>query len=83
MAPAREGRGYEGMIEQSRDWAVHPLAVSHVRCSIFEDEALFPRGTAEFDHALVMRDVQAVWKGAPELGGDRSRSISQEPVSNR
>jgi len=37
--------------------------------SLFEDERRFPRGSIEFDHALVMRDTASVWRSAPALVG--------------
>jgi hypothetical protein len=66
-APGRGGRGYEGVMSETGDWAVHPLAVFRLSSSFFEDESRFPAGSVEFDHALVMRDVEHVWREAPEL----------------
>jgi len=48
-------------------WRVEPLAVSHVRSSFFEDETLFPPGTAELDSGLLMSDLPAVWKARQTL----------------
>ena len=80
--PVQGGRGYAGVLAEPRGWAVHPLAVTRVRSSLFDDEGCFPPGKAEFDHALVMRDVEHVWRGAPELEHERSPGVSGEPVRN-
>lgn len=82
-APVQGGLSYEGVLAEPQEWAVHPLAVSHVRASLFDDEELFPSGKAEFDHALVMRDVEHVWRGAPELDRRRRRQVSGQPARNQ
>jgi len=81
-APSQGGRGYVGVAADAPHWAVHPLAVTHVSSSFFEDGTRFPPGSAEFDHALVMRDVEHVWRGLPELARDRRGTVSHEPASN-
>jgi len=48
-------------------WRVEPLVVIHVRSSFFEDETLFPPGTAELDSGLLMSDLPAVWKARQTL----------------
>jgi hypothetical protein len=78
-APGRGGRGYEGVMSETGDWAVHPLAVSHLRSSFFEDEELFPTGSVVFDHALIMRDVEHVWRQAPVLARQGPHTLSERP----
>ena len=82
-APAQGGRGFEGVAAETPHWAVHPLAVTHVRSSFFDDGTRFPSESVEFDHALVMRDIEHVWRGLPELARDRGGPVSHEPASNR
>ncbi|MCW1883408.1 DUF2071 domain-containing protein [Luteolibacter flavescens] len=48
---------------ETHDWKVRPLAVSTVKSSYFDDPALFPAGSAVFDHALIMRDIPHEWHG--------------------
>jgi hypothetical protein len=55
--------GYEGLELACERWEVEPLAVEFVRSSFFEDSALFPPGSVEFDCALLMRDVPHRWRG--------------------
>lgn len=82
-APAHGGRGFEGVAAEAPHWAVHPLAVTHVRSSFFEDPGRFTPGSVEFDHALVMRDIEHVWRGLPALERERGAPVSHEPARNR
>jgi hypothetical protein len=38
-----------------------------VRSSFFEDGSLFPRGSIEFDCALLMRGIEHEWHGRADL----------------
>jgi hypothetical protein len=82
-APVQGGRLYEGVLAEPHEWVVHPLAVTHVHASLFDDEGLFTTGRAEFDHALVMRDVEHVWRGAPELDRRSRRRVTGQPARNQ
>jgi hypothetical protein len=48
-------------------WRVDALDVSEVSSSFFENPAAFPAGSACFDHALVMRDVEHEWIGEEDF----------------
>lgn len=61
-----DGR-FDGLTLETPDWRVTPLDVEHVRSSWFEDADRFPAGSAVFDHALLMRDVDHAWVSAPDL----------------
>jgi hypothetical protein len=43
-------------------WKVAPFEVERVHSSYFSNESLFPKGSVEFDHALVMRDIRHEWR---------------------
>lgn len=58
---------FDGMVLETEEWSVQPFEVATVWSSYFEDRARFPLGSVEFDHALVMRDLQHEWRGAPDL----------------
>jgi len=53
----------DGLELQCLNWQVQPLSVSQVRSSYFDDSTRFPAGTAEFDCALLMRNVHHEWHG--------------------
>jgi hypothetical protein len=46
---------------------VEPLRVEEVFSSYFMDEKRFPRGTATFDCALLMRNIEHEWHVAADL----------------
>ncbi len=58
---------FQGLELRCRDWRVEPLLVEEVRSSFFEDEARFPRGSIEYDCALLMRGIEHEWHGKPDL----------------
>src|SRR5207253_8622862 len=53
-------------------WKIQPLVVESVECSFFDDPEVFPSGAAEFDSALLMRDIPAAWLGHAPLRSARS-----------
>jgi hypothetical protein len=57
----------DGLELQTRKWHVEPLEVSNVYSSYFADEARFPKGSIDFDHALIMRNVEHEWHTADDL----------------
>ena len=58
---------FQGLELRCRSWQVEPLAVEEVRSSFFDDESLFPRGSIEFDCALLMRGIEHEWHGQADL----------------
>ena len=67
-ATSAPGR-FDGLELRCDTWAVRPLAVDRVRSSYFEDPALFPSGSVEFDHALLMRDIPHEWHSRDDVCG--------------
>ena len=61
-----------GVILRTKAWHVEPLAVSEVYSSYFTDESRFPRGSAVFDHGLIMRNIEHEWHGTEDLYLDQS-----------
>jgi uncharacterized protein YqjF (DUF2071 family) len=57
----------DGVRLSVKKWEVTPLEVEQVESSFFADTKTFPPGTAEFDHALLMRDVLHEWHGEPDF----------------
>ena len=58
---------FDGLELRSFTWEVQPLAVEKVESSFFEDQALFPAGSAAFDSALLMRGIDHEWHGREAL----------------
>jgi hypothetical protein len=47
------------------EWRVQPFEVSDVHSGFFADASRFPKGSIEFDHGLVMRDIDHEWHALP------------------
>ena len=62
---------YDGLELRTGQWSVTPLAVRHVRTSLFDDESTFPKGSATFDCSLLMRAIQHEWYGRDTLHAQR------------
>lgn len=60
----------DGLLLKVKDWQVSPLVVHSVRSSYFDDRSLFPQGSIEFDHALLMRDISHEWHSEPAMIGN-------------
>ena len=58
---------FQGLELRCRNWFVEPLAVEEVRSSFFDNESLFPKGSIEFDCALLMRGIDHEWHGQSDL----------------
>ena len=65
-ATGRHGT-FDGLELRSLSWRLEPLTVSHVTSSFFEDLSRFPRGSVEFDCALLMRDTAHEWRAHDQL----------------
>jgi hypothetical protein len=60
---------YHGLELACAGWQCEPLAVDRVHSSYFEDSQRFPVGTTQFDHALLMRNIEHEWIGRAPLCG--------------
>jgi len=66
-SPQRNNRRYDGLELRTLTWNVKPLGVSEVRSSFFEDESIFPKGSIQFDNALLMKDIKHQWHSAKDI----------------
>lgn len=57
----------DGLKLETKEWRVEPLQTSRVHSSYFHDEAKFPPGSIEFDHALIMRNLAHEWHTVDDL----------------
>ena len=63
----RDAGRLDGIELRTQGWSVAPLQVEEVHSSYFSDEARFPKGSVEFDCALVMRNLGHEWHSAEDL----------------
>ncbi|MEX0887097.1 MAG: DUF2071 domain-containing protein [Phycisphaeraceae bacterium] len=66
-SPTRRPGCYEGIELDCAGWAVSALEVEQVRSSFFEDEGVFPPGSASFDCAMLMRNIAHQWRALAPL----------------
>ena len=64
----------DGLMLEVTDWRVSPLMVNYVRSAYFDDRSLFPHGSIQFDHALLMRDIPHEWHSEPTMTAKSGRS---------
>ncbi len=57
----------DGLLLSTKQWQVQPLDIAGVSSSYFSHEVTFPKGSIEFDHALIMRNVAHEWHSAEDL----------------
>ena len=46
---------------ETKEWRVEPVSIEKVYSSYFADENRFPKGSVEFDHTLIMRNIAHEW----------------------
>jgi hypothetical protein len=63
----RHGNRMDGLLLRTLGWRVRPLSVTSACSSFFSDPERFPKGSIEFDHGLIMRDVPHEWHQADDL----------------
>lgn len=63
------GKNYEGLKLNTLNWEVKPLKLLRVHSSYFEDETLFPKGSIQFDNALLMTQIHHEWKSVGRKSG--------------
>lgn len=60
-SPGTKAGKLDGMELRTQDWKVEPMAIKAVSSSYFEDTTLFPKGSIQFDSALLMRNLAHEW----------------------
>ncbi len=63
----QDARRLDGIVLKTKSWQVEPLEVDEVYSSYFDDERRFPKGSVNFDCALLMRNIEHEWLSAPDL----------------
>ena len=59
--------GFDGLELRIFNWKVSLLNVSKVSSSFFEDEKVFPKGSVQFDNALLMKNIEHEWIGLSKM----------------
>lgn len=61
----------EGMQLRTQFWKAAPLQIESLHSAFFENAALFPPGSAEFDSALLMRGIPHEWHELDKITANR------------
>ncbi len=62
-----DNNDFEGLELRTQNWKVSLLEVKSVQSSFFEDENIFPKGTIQFDNALLMKNIKHEWIGRGKI----------------
>ena len=63
-SPDKKGENLDGIVLQIDKWKTKPLEIDFVESSFFEDRDIFPKDSIEFDHALLMQNIEHEWHTA-------------------
>jgi Uncharacterized conserved protein (COG2071) len=55
------GNKFDGLKLNTFNWKVEPLNVTAVQSSFFENKNIFPKGSVQFDNALLMTQIKHEW----------------------
>jgi hypothetical protein len=58
---------FQGLELRCLRWHTEPLEIHAVQSSFFDDASVFPKGSIEFDCALLMRGIEHQWHGKSDL----------------
>ncbi len=61
----KDGKELDGITLQIKNWKVEALNLDSVESNFYKNEDIFPKGSIEFDHALLMRNIAHEWHSAP------------------
>ena len=62
--------------EEDTSLAASQLIREYLESSYFDDRSVFPEGSIEFDHALIMRNLSHEWHGVGDLRMQRNKEAS-------
>ncbi len=54
----------DGIFLKTKTWMVQPFDLDLVDSNFYKDETIFPKDAVEFDHALLMRNIEHEWHTA-------------------
>ena len=63
----KNGNYLDGINLEIENWRVESLKIEFVESSFYDNETIFPKGSIEFDHALIMRNAAHEWHSAPSF----------------
>jgi hypothetical protein len=64
---AARPKEFDGLELRTFNWRADPLSIEKVCSSYFENDDAFPKGSVEFDCALLMQGIRHEWHGRPSI----------------
>ena len=58
----RQKNQFKGVKLNTDNWAVSPLVLKNCKSSLFSDPDIFPAGSVEVDHVLLMKNIKHSWE---------------------
>lgn len=68
---------FDGVTLTAEDWSITALYLDELRSSFFDDPGRFPPGTASFDSAFLMADLETTWQPQPALRAPTAEEVSR------
>ncbi len=59
------GKSLDGIVLKTKEWKVDAFAIDNVHSSFYDNASVFPKGSIEYDHALIMQNIAHEWHSAP------------------
>ena len=63
----KSGKCLDGINLEIKDWQVEILKLDFVESSFYNNPNVFPQGSIEFDHVLLMKNVAHEWHSVPRF----------------
>lgn len=58
-------KNLDGLVLEIKNWCVRAFELDFIESSFYDDKEIFPPGSIEFDHALLMENIAHEWHSAP------------------
>ena len=76
------GNKYEGLKLKAYEWQVRPLEALNVHSSFYENEAIFPKGSIQFDNALLMTRIEHEWRSMKDKPYTANSALAKYGLTN-
>ncbi len=61
------GRSFDGLKLNTYNWEISPLEVQNIKSTYFDDKSRFPEGSIQFDHAVLMLNIEHEWQSMKSI----------------
>ncbi|MGX1754620.1 DUF2071 domain-containing protein [Sphingobacterium sp. NPDC055346] len=61
------GKSFDGLKLNTYNWEISPLEVQNIKSTYFDDKNRFPEGSIQFDHAVIMLNIEHDWQSMKSI----------------